>query len=85
VVGRTVRLQVTTPAAGSVFAGGSGLGPSRRRLAQAGTVSLVLHLTPRAAARLRREGRLKLRVNVRFSPQGGRARTILSRSVTMRR
>jgi hypothetical protein len=85
VAGHTVRLQVTTPAAGSVLAGGPGLRPSRRRVAQANTVSFVLHLTSRAAARLRRQGSLKLRVDVRYSREGGPARTILSRSVTIRR
>lgn len=85
VAGHTIRLSVTTPAGGKVLAGGAGLRGSSRRLTYGNTVSFVLRPTPTAAAQLRRQGRLTLKVTIRYVRPGHRTKTIHTRSVTLRR
>jgi hypothetical protein len=83
--GHTVRLRVRVPAAGQVIVAGASLQPTNRRLARAGTASFVLRLTPSALARLRRRGKLELRVKIRYIRPHQRTQTILTRRVTVRR
>jgi hypothetical protein len=83
--GHTVRLRVKAPAAGRLIVGGAGLRPKSRRLAQSGTASFVLRLTRSAQARLRRRGKLEVRVKIRYIRPHQRTQTILTRKVTLRR
>jgi hypothetical protein len=83
--GHAVRLRVKAPAAGRLIVDGAGLRPTSRRLAHAGTASFVLRLTPYALARLRRRGKLELRVKIRYIRPHQRTQTILTRNVTVRR
>ena len=83
--GHSVRLGVKAPAAGRLIVGGEGVRPTGRRLAHAGTASFVLRLTPSALARLRRRGKLELRVKIRYIRPHQRTQTILTRKVTVRR
>lgn len=81
---RTIRLTVTVPAAGSLKVGGPGLRPQSRRLRQATTASFVLRLTGAAAARLRRDGRLRIGMRIRYSRTGGGSQMLVIHLVTMR-
>ena len=80
----TVRLLVAMPAAGGLRVGGQGLATVRRKSARAKTVSLTLHLTRGAAARLQRKGKLRMRVRIYYTPRGFPTQDIVTRIVTIR-
>src|SRR6185437_12606373 len=82
--GHTVRLRVKAPAAGRLTVGGTGLQPASRRLAQAGTASFVLRLTPSALAQLRRRGKLELRVKIHYIRPHQPTQTLVTRKLTLR-
>ena len=77
--GHSVRLRVKAPAAGRLMVGGAGVRPTGRRLVHAATASFVLRLTPYALARLRRLGKLDLRVKIRYIRPHQPTQTILTR------
>ena len=84
VVGHRVRVLISVPSAGRLNVGADGLVTVSRRIARARRVSLTLHLSRRAAARLQRRGKLKLRVVVRYTPNGWPTQTITTRTITIR-
>jgi hypothetical protein len=83
VKGHTVRLRVAVPGPGRLSVGGSGLATAQRRVLRAGTVSFTLHLTRAALRQLRRHGKLKPRVWIRYALTGGSTQTIVTRQVTI--
>jgi len=85
VVRHSVKLRVDVPVAGALRASAPGMRALRRRLRGPAALSLTLRLTGGGAARLRQRGRLRLRVTIRFTPRGGRAQTIRTRVLTIRR
>ncbi len=92
--GGGVRVTVRAPAAGAlaltararVRAGRRArlrpIAKARRHVAKAGRVTLVLKLEPRYRRQLRRAGRLRSRLEVRFSPGGGGRVLVARRTVS---
>ena len=83
--GPLVRLAVSVPAAGTLRAGGAGFVAQVVHVPKPKTVSLTLHLTRGAAARLKRVGRLRLSLAIRYTPKGSSTQAIVARPVTIRR
>ena len=80
----SVRVQVAMPQAGWLRASASGLSSARRKTRRASRVWLTLRLTPSAAVRLRRTGRLELRIRLAYTPRGWPTQTIYTRRITIR-
>ena len=83
--GHRVRLRVAVPQAGRLRVSGSGLASVTRRVARARLVSFTLHLTRRGGLRLARQGKLRMRLMIRYTPKGWPTQTIVTRKVTIRR
>ncbi len=83
--GRTVRLRVLVPAAGRLSASGAGVRRLSRTVGHAGAYSLALHLTQVAKRRLKRHGRLDLRLRVGYVPGTGPASSASVRLVAKTR
>jgi hypothetical protein len=81
-----VRLNVPGPGTARVRATAPGLrvGGASRKVTRAGTVTLTVRPARAAKRALRRYGRLRVTLRVRFQPQAGAATTV-SRRVTLRR
>jgi hypothetical protein len=80
----SVRVQLAVRQAGWLRASASGLTSARRKTRRASRLWLTLRLTPSAAARLRRTGRLKLRIKIAYTPLGWPTQTIYTRRITIR-
>jgi hypothetical protein len=85
VTGDSVRVLVVAPMAGLLRAGAPGLVSSNRRIPGPRRVWLALQLTHYALARLQRQGKLRTRIRIRYTPAGWPTETILTRAVTIRR
>ncbi|MGO9322461.1 MAG: hypothetical protein ACLQBY_16915 [Solirubrobacteraceae bacterium] len=73
VKGTTVTLSVKAPAEGAISASGSGLQTVKRSVSKAGSYTLKLTLTKAGNASLRKHHRLKVKINVVFTPTSGEA------------
>ena len=71
VTGDSFVLEVRVPAGGRIRASGAGVKTVSKTLPGAGTYRLILKLTARARHKLRRNGRLKLRLRVTYTPAAG--------------
>jgi len=87
VSGRSVRLTVSAPAAGTLRVRGAGgsLGTVTRKMAKAGKVAVTLRPTARGARTLASRGRLTVKVGVSFVPRGAKQARTASVTVTLRR
>jgi hypothetical protein len=85
VVGHTVHVSVQVPAAGNLVAVGAGLGRQVRRSGGAGTVALVLGVSPGGTAKLNRVGQLTTKLTVNWTPRGGGLHTMTTRMLTIRK
>jgi hypothetical protein len=69
----TASLVVQVPGPGGVLLFGRGVKRVAKRAGRAGTVRLPVRAAGKAAKQLRRRGKARLRLRVRFSPDGGPA------------
>ena len=69
--GTTLTVLLKAPGAGTLRVSGPGLKTLTRSITKPGSYTLKLSLSARAAAALRHHKRLKVKVQVRFSPTGG--------------
>ena len=69
--GTTLTVRLKAPGAGTLRVSGPGLKTLTRSITKPGGYTLKLSLSTRAAAALRHHKRLKVKVQVRFSPTGG--------------
>ena len=84
VIGRRVRVLISVPAVGRLRVGASDLVTVNRRITRARRMSLTLHLTRPAAARLHQRGNLRMRVVLRYTPNGWPTQTITTRTIAIR-
>jgi hypothetical protein len=84
VAGHRVRVLVRAPSAGRLHVGSAGLVGVSRRIAKAKSVLVTLHLSGAGAARLHRRGKLRMRITVRYTPNGWPPQTITTRAITIR-
>jgi hypothetical protein len=84
-VGHALRVLVRLPYAGGLRVSGPGLRTLGPRIGHARLTWLTLNLTSRAIARLHRDGKLRLRLTIRYTPRDWPAQTISTRAVTLRR
>ncbi len=71
--GTGVVLRVKAPGGGRLKLSGGAVRGSSRTVARAGSYRIAVRLTPRAAQRLRKSGRLGVKVRVAFRPVTGRS------------
>ncbi len=83
VKGSTVTLSVKVPAGGVVSVSGSGLRRIRRSVSKSATYTLKLTVTKAGSASLRKHKRLKVKIEVLFTPSTG-ARSSAAKTVTFK-
>lgn len=69
--GTRATLTVRAPAAGTIRVSGSGIRAARKSTKTAGTTKLSVRLSKKSAARLRKSGKVNVRVRVQFRADGG--------------
>jgi hypothetical protein len=78
-------VRVAVPGGGRLRISGRGLTSVTRTVRKAVTVSFSVHLAAAERAKLRRTGSVKVRLRIRYTPNGGHAQTIVTRAVGLRR
>lgn len=76
VTGVRAKMRVKAPGKGALAVAGSGLMTVKKSVARAGSVTLTVSLTKRAAARLKQRHRLVVSARVAFRPAAGHASTV---------
>ena len=81
----TATLPIEAPGSGQLLLSGKGVnGGSARAVASPGTVKLTVRAKGKSAKALKRKGKVKLKVNVTFTPTGGAPNTE-TKDVTLKR
>jgi YVTN family beta-propeller protein len=71
----TAKLKVKLPSPGKFVLSGAKVKPVKRSAQQASTVTLNIRPKPKAKKQLGKKGSAKLRIKVKFTPTGGKAKT----------
>jgi hypothetical protein len=77
--GSTVTIRIKVPGAGRIAASGAGLQSVTRRVSEAGTYSLTIHLTTNEKKRVKRKHKVKLEIRVGYRSTAGATSTITVR------
>jgi YVTN family beta-propeller protein len=71
----TAKLRIKLPSPGKIALSGKKVKPVRRSAKQASTITLNIRPKPKAKKQLAKKGSAKIRIKVKFTPTGGKART----------